>query len=201
VPPEFGAPQPTVRFNADKCAKGIKLSADGRTATLTEAGAKNNIVLGAWPSEAAADGSFEVTFTIGSGSHYYGIGQSDLSPNGYHYGRCGMVWSVNGRVETFLPARKQLEEWKAMSQAKTGDLLTLIYQPGGSETSTGSLHGRLNGGDAVLLYTGLAHNLVPALALDGVGASVSIGGDDLIKVCDRSPDRRRASGCCCDSRL
>ncbi len=150
------------------------MSADRKTVAVQADAPKHNLAVASWPIQAVAGTAAtpdirEVTFVVNglNSYHWYGVALPTLNPDEYYYGQGAFLWSFNAEPQPFDDATIHVEEFDLWLRPKPGDRLTLVYHPGVAGAKSGTLSARVNGvpEDPVLLYSGLPHDLVPAVVL------------------------------------
>ncbi len=151
------------RFRSDACAAGITLSADRTTATKTGSNGWGTNVLLTRPS--VVDSSITVSWRYLANGNSGNTWRSCIGwavPN-LNVTMAGAYSPGNGSFVIAGGTGGQTGDGatgNTLGALSIGDVVSLRYLP-----SQGQIHGRKNGNAEVLLFSGLADNLVPAVLI------------------------------------
>jgi hypothetical protein len=180
APPCASASQ-TAKFDQTKAADGL-LVADGGAICLRVKEDNDGNMLNALLDRptADADGGFAVTLQcvhtgdIGDNDVLLGWGQQNLglTDSKACYGSGSFVFASSGRLVGLG------EEGEALPGGKfqRNDTLSFVYRPGTIGAKAGTLHARRNGTAPQLIFSGLAHDLVPVVCFGGRSTSWRVVG-------------------------
>jgi hypothetical protein len=163
-----------------KAAPGLQVMDDGATCTKIAAGNAWGFNVRLERPSADAAGAFTVTWqcvrTGGSNAVFLGWGQPNLgltdpdpetTSGSFVYVRFGYLSGIGTKHGTSLDRAGMFE---------ANDTLSLVYRPGAVGATAGTLHASRQGAAPQLIFSGLAHDLVPVACFCDQGASWRVVG-------------------------
>jgi hypothetical protein len=170
-------------FSQAKAAKGLQVTDNGTTCTRTETAISGYINARLERPSADTSGAFTVTWQcvqpgvynqvmLGWGQPTLGLTQSLawMSSGNFVAANGGYVVSHNGHV----PGRTG--SMVAGGRFQADEILSLVYHPGAAGAMAGTIHASRNGAAPQLIYSGLAHDLVPVACFSEQGVSWRVVG-------------------------
>ncbi len=174
-------PRTLARFSQAKAAQGLQVTGLGTTCTDTSGQVWINACLQRPSADAA--GAFTVTWQCVQPGKYnnviLGWGQPtlDLTDDDAYDTSGSFVDACNGDLEgigTRHLAGSNQQLAGGMFQAN--EILSLVYRPGAAGATAGTLHASRQGAAPQLIFSGLAHDLVPAACFFEQGACWRVVG-------------------------
>ncbi len=157
------------RFLPDHCSTGIVLSSDCTLATKTDERGANSVAMLSRPTP-DDQGGIVITWHLAVGGATFGwvvpdfhpSSESSLVPNGACVSTSGELVGVGAKAIAKLPS----------GGVPVGSTLSLRFHP-----TRGTMHARVNGGAAVLCFSDLRSDLVPAVRLHDKGDACTVLSD------------------------